>query len=142
MLNLDANRLGNPGACAFGAALRVNSTLKSLNLWKNNIGAPGAKAVADSLASNTSITALNLWQNHIDADGAAALAEALEFNRNMASRIMSNKASSASDPKKNETKYEMAMNSFRGGLRGRNAMATSTDASTKVRRHTDTVQSF
>ena len=42
-----SNNIGDAGAKAIAAALKLNRTLTVLNLWDNNIHRDGAEAIAD-----------------------------------------------------------------------------------------------
>jgi Ran GTPase-activating protein (RanGAP) involved in mRNA processing and transport len=79
-LNLSANRIGDPGALALAAAIKVNCFLHTLVLSDNKICDPGAVAIAEALLVNSTIKSLNLAQNNISDEGGAAFSELLGKN--------------------------------------------------------------
>ena len=79
-LGLVNNNIGDEGAKALAAALRVNAVLKSLDVGGNEIGDEGAAAIAEALQGNEVLTNLNLTDNDIHNEGATVIAEALRGN--------------------------------------------------------------
>jgi Ran GTPase-activating protein (RanGAP) involved in mRNA processing and transport len=79
VLSLYSAKIGDDGAIALAAALKVNHTIETLNLSWNVIGDEGAIALADAL-NRTRIRKLNFHTNNIGDKGAIALAEALKAN--------------------------------------------------------------
>ena len=68
-LRLNECKLGEGGAQAIAAALRVNTTLTNLNLGANSLGEGGGQAIADVLRVNTTLTNLNLYDNWLEEGG-------------------------------------------------------------------------
>jgi Ran GTPase-activating protein (RanGAP) involved in mRNA processing and transport len=112
MLDLERNPVGDIGATAIGAALVVNTALRSLKLaccnitdagvvnglaaglaankhvrsaWLdgNEIGSIGATALAEALVTNAGLIALNLRGNQFGDTGAAAFGKALAVNKKL-----------------------------------------------------------
>jgi len=52
------NNIGDQGAIALAASLRVNTSLRSLDLEDNNIGGEGGAALISALRDNWSLTEL------------------------------------------------------------------------------------
>jgi hypothetical protein len=67
----------NPGITEnlFAGFIGEDSNVKTLSARSNNIGDVGAKAIAAALKVNRSLTILNLWDNNIRRDGAEAIAD-------------------------------------------------------------------
>jgi Ran GTPase-activating protein (RanGAP) involved in mRNA processing and transport len=73
-LSLAGNAIGDAGAKAIAAALKLNVSLEELDLTGCSIGAEGCSAIAEALLSNTNLRHLVLDYNNIGSAGAAALA--------------------------------------------------------------------
>eukprot|EP00953_Heterococcus_sp_UTEX-ZZ885_P028217 15058-Heterococcus_DN1.PRE.3 len=73
-LSLAGNAIGDAGAKAIAAALKLNVSLEELDLTGCSIGAEGCSAIAEALLSNTNLKHLILDYNNIGSAGAAALA--------------------------------------------------------------------
>jgi Ran GTPase-activating protein (RanGAP) involved in mRNA processing and transport len=73
-LSLAGNAIGDAGAKAIAAALKLNVSLEELDLTGCSIGAEGCSAIAEALLSNTHLKHLVLDYNNIGSEGAAALA--------------------------------------------------------------------
>jgi Ran GTPase-activating protein (RanGAP) involved in mRNA processing and transport len=80
VLNLQANQIGDEGACAIAEMLKRNKTIEHLDLQFNAIGPAGASAIANALRRHTSVDTLWLSGNPIGDEGAASFAEALIEN--------------------------------------------------------------
>ena len=90
-LNLEGNRVGEPGAASLSQALFFNTTLTHLNLEGNRVGEPGAASLSKALFVNTALTHLNLGRNELGASGAACLSKALLVNTTLTDlRLFSN----------------------------------------------------
>lgn len=61
----------------FAGFIGDDSNIKTLSARSNNIGDAGAKAIAAALKVNHSLTILNLWDNRIRRDGAEAIADVI-----------------------------------------------------------------
>jgi Ran GTPase-activating protein (RanGAP) involved in mRNA processing and transport len=72
----------NPGVSEilFAGFISEDSNVKTLSARSNNIGDAGAKAIAAALKINRSLTILNLWDNRIRRDGAEAIADVSLWN--------------------------------------------------------------
>lgn len=78
-LRLHENSIGNKGAKAFAAVLRINATLQALVLESNSIGAEGAVAMAEALKINLALMTLKIGgTNHIDEDSKSKLRDAVQ----------------------------------------------------------------
>jgi Ran GTPase-activating protein (RanGAP) involved in mRNA processing and transport len=73
-LSLAGNAIGDAGAKAIAAALKLNVSLEELDLTGCSIGAEACSAIADALLSNTNLKHLVLDYNSIGSAGAASLA--------------------------------------------------------------------
>ena len=88
-LNLSFNKIGDTGALALGAALEINQSIQKLNLSFNKIGDTGVQALGAALKVNQSLQSLNLEHNKIGDTGALALGAALEVNQSLQSLNLS-----------------------------------------------------
>ena len=79
-LRLNECKLGEGGAQAIAAALRVNTTLTELDLRINVLGEGGGQAIAAALRVNTTLTELNLNSNRLGEGGTQAIADVLREN--------------------------------------------------------------
>jgi hypothetical protein len=69
-LRLNECELGEGGAQAIAAALRVKNTVTSLNLETNELGEGGGQAIAAALRENHTLTSLVLGYNSLGEGGA------------------------------------------------------------------------
>eukprot|EP00735_Rhodelphis_limneticus_P000323 TRINITY_DN1050_c0_g1::TRINITY_DN1050_c0_g1_i1::g.30015::m.30015 TRINITY_DN1050_c0_g1::TRINITY_DN1050_c0_g1_i1::g.30015 ORF type:complete len:365 (+),score=34.45,sp/Q7RTR2/NLRC3_HUMAN/44.00/1e-18,sp/Q7RTR2/NLRC3_HUMAN/31.44/9e-18,sp/Q7RTR2/NLRC3_HUMAN/31.33/3e-16,sp/Q7RTR2/NLRC3_HUMAN/28.10/6e-11,sp/Q7RTR2/NLRC3_HUMAN/30.16/6e-10,sp/Q7RTR2/NLRC3_HUMAN/40.78/1e-08,LRR_6/PF13516.1/7.8e+03,LRR_6/PF13516.1/7.8e+03,LRR_6/PF13516.1/34,LRR_6/PF13516.1/1.8,LRR_6/PF13516.1/0.0014,LRR_6/PF13516.1/0.28,LRR len=72
-------------ASRLGAALHLNTALKTLMLWRTRIGARGAAVLGKALEKNTSLLCLDLFRNRLGPEGARSIAEALKKNTTLVS---------------------------------------------------------
>jgi Ran GTPase-activating protein (RanGAP) involved in mRNA processing and transport len=86
-LRVSANKLGDEGAVAIGAALAANEaiSLAALGLYDNKIGPDGAKALAAALPGR--LSSLDLRRNAIGSEGEAALREAVRHREGFELRL-------------------------------------------------------
>lgn len=86
-LDLSANPLGFEGAAALSGALVHNCTLERLNLGSCSLGDDGCAALAQGLATFPSLTSLSVYSNGLTDRGAVELASAAGANSNALSAL-------------------------------------------------------
>jgi Ran GTPase-activating protein (RanGAP) involved in mRNA processing and transport len=82
-VDLECNKIGDPGATALAGALKSNGSLKTLSLANNRIGAVGAGALGEALKRNLALSTLDLRYNLLFDAGASGLAIALGTHRSL-----------------------------------------------------------
>ena len=84
-LSFYCNYIGDVGAQALGTALRVNQSIQSLSLRTNQIGDVGTQALGKALQVNHTLQVLDLCDNQIGDEGTQALAATLQVNQSLLS---------------------------------------------------------
>jgi len=89
IIHLYGNKeIGDEGAKALAAALKVNKTVKELYLEQCGIGDDGAAALAEALRPNTSLTKLYLYGNNgIGVQGKQLLRDAVKGRQGFELRV-------------------------------------------------------
>jgi hypothetical protein len=80
-MDLHLNSIGDSGAEALAAALKVNRCLTSMDLGHNSIGDRGAEALAATLKVNRCLISVHLWGNSFEESVAKAASMAIKVNR-------------------------------------------------------------
>ena len=76
---------GDKGAAALGAALKVNSSLRSLHMQCNQVKLKGIGALSDALSHNRGLLLLDVGGNELGDQGGVQLAAALAVNHTLVS---------------------------------------------------------
>jgi len=76
---------GDKGAAALGAALKVNSSLRSLHMQCNQVKLKGISALSDGISHNRGLLLLDIGGNNIGDQGGVQLAAALALNQTLIS---------------------------------------------------------
>jgi len=76
---------GDKGAAALGAALKVNSSLRSLHMQCNQVKLKGISALSDGISLNRGLLLLDLGGNELGDQGGVQLAAALALNHTLIS---------------------------------------------------------
>ena len=92
-LDLECNKIGDPGGLALGDALKTNVDLRHLSLANNRIGVEGATVMAEALKRNASLTTLDFRYNLLFDAGASVLGPALATHKalthvNLGTRVL------------------------------------------------------
>jgi|EP00966_Prymnesium_polylepis_P293059 hypothetical protein len=76
---------GDKGAAALGAALKVNSSLRSLHMQCNQVKLKGISALSDGIGHNRGLLLLDLGGNELGDEGGILFAAALAVNHTLIS---------------------------------------------------------